>query len=320
MLSKEVKISYPELTHLANGVLNTFFQRRDLYARQLDDGRYVCIQRPLTINHILAHLRGDLTLGTYILDQRSQARFVIFDADDDAQFLSLTAMYNNLASEDIPAYLEASRRGGHLWLFLPYALPGKIARKFSAGLAKKFDLCGMEIFPKQDCLKDGPGSLIRLPFGIHRRTGQRYGFLSPMLGSLPLSLSDQVQWLCSPKVIPEPVIDLYCSIETNPILHKTAPKTIAGEGPTLSARIKNSISVYDFVGQYVQLTANGRGLCPFHEDRVHSFAVNATENYWHCFAGCGGGSIIDFWMKMQKCDFTTAVRELAHLLLSSSNS
>jgi hypothetical protein len=315
MLPKEVEISYSELPRLAEGVMNTFIQRRDLYARQLDDGRYVCVQKPLTINHILAHLRGDLTLGAYILDPSSQARFVVFDADEDAQFQGLISAATHLEQAGSPAYLEASRRGGHLWLFLPCPVSGQIARDFGAGFAKKFGLDRMEMFPKQAHLKDGPGSLIRLPFGIHRRTGQRYGFVSPSLVPLAPTLADQIDLLSSPNQIPDRMIDQYRSIkpeapEVKPVLisHNT-------EGTVLSERIKNCISAYDFISKYVHLTENGRGLCPFHEDKVHSFAVNANRNYWHCFAGCGGGSIIDFWMKWRNCDFSTAVRELARLLL-----
>ena len=34
----------------------------------------------------------------------------------------------------------------------------------------------------------------------------------------------------------------------------------------------------------------GCGLIDLHP----SFGVNTEGNYWHCFAGCGGGSVIDF--------------------------
>jgi DNA primase len=43
--------------------------------------------------------------------------------------------------------------------------------------------------------------------------------------------------------------------------------------------------------------------------------VNDKGNYWNCFSGCGGGSVIDWWMKRQNCDFTTAVTELAQMVL-----
>ncbi len=82
---------------------------------------------------------------------------------------------------------------------------------------------------------------------------------------------------------------------------------------TLSQRIKQSITVLKFVSQYVDLKPNGSGAigkCPFHDDQRPSFSVNDKENYWHCFAGCGGGSIIDFWMKWRGISFVEAIHEL----------
>jgi DNA primase len=87
---------------------------------------------------------------------------------------------------------------------------------------------------------------------------------------------------------------------------------------TLSERIKTSVTVLEFVSQYVDLKPTGSGAlgrCPFHDDHRPSFGVNDRENYWHCFAGCGGGSIIDFWMKRRGCDFIEAVTELARIIL-----
>jgi DNA primase len=57
------------------------------------------------------------------------------------------------------------------------------------------------------------------------------------------------------------------------------------------------------------------GLCPFHDDRYPSFGVNKEGSLWHCFAGCGGGSVIDFYMRLRGCDFTEAVTELAEMVL-----
>lgn len=87
----------------------------------------------------------------------------------------------------------------------------------------------------------------------------------------------------------------------------------------LSKRIKRSISVADFVGRYVELDSRGRGLCPFHDDNHHSFQVHQGKNFWHCYSGCGGGSLIDFWMKWrekqrQDNSFTATIRELAQIL------
>ena len=82
--------------------------------------------------------------------------------------------------------------------------------------------------------------------------------------------------------------------------------------------IKARVTVLEFVSQYVDLkptASGGLGLCPFHDDHHPSFGVNDAGNFWHCFAGCGGGSVVDFWMKWRACGFTTAVKELALMVL-----
>ena len=78
----------------------------------------------------------------------------------------------------------------------------------------------------------------------------------------------------------------------------------------------------EFVSRYVDLkpTASGAvGLCPFHDDHHPSFTVNTEENYWVCFACGTGGSVVDFYMRWHDCDFTTAIRELAKMLLQAGS-
>jgi DNA primase len=78
------------------------------------------------------------------------------------------------------------------------------------------------------------------------------------------------------------------------------------------------VTVLEFVSQYVDLKPMARGaigLCPFHDDHRPSFGVNEAGNYWNCWVGCGGGSVIYFWMRWRECDFTPAVRELAEMVL-----
>lgn len=315
-MTREFFVNSPDLGPLATNLASTFFQRRDLYAKQLDDGSYICIRKPLEISHLVAHLNGEITLGTYVLDPSSQARFIMFDADDGSQFEQLVHLSRNLTKKAVLSYLEESRRGGHLWLFFSKPIPGKDARRFAKKLIENRPLQGIEIFPKQDKLITGPGSLVRLPFGVHRKTGQRYGFITPERQPLAGSLQDQYQLLSAPQTVPEGFIR---SKLTNSSSSNKKPLPGGVEQPTmpLSEKIKTSIGVYDFISQYIELSPAGRGLCPFHVDQHASFSVNVEKNYWHCFAGCGGGSIIDFWMKKQDCDFTQAVHELADILVDA---
>ena len=50
------------------------------------------------------------------------------------------------------------------------------------------------------------------------------------------------------------------------------------------------------------------GKCPFHADRSPSLAINTEKNVWICWAGCGGGSPVDFIMRLQGLDFQSACR------------
>jgi len=62
-----------------------------------------------------------------------------------------------------------------------------------------------------------------------------------------------------------------------------------------------------------QLKRTGKtlmGKCPFHEEDTPSFAIYPNTNTWNCFAGCGGGDAISFYMKLKDCDFQTALEEL----------
>ena len=313
-MHKEIHLPENELETLATGLANVFIQRRDLYPRQMDDGSYLCIRKPLKDWHITRHLSGEITLGTYVLDENSKARFVVFDADDEGEMDRLVSMARILQIHNVPGYLESSRRGGHFWLFLSKPVSGKQAQLFGKGLQKTFGLQGIELFPKQAQLKTGPGSLIRMPFGVHRKTGKRYGFITTDGQPLAPTLPEQIQLLSQPQVIPEAAFRAYQDLGI-PKPQKPVFQPVEAPEGTPSDRIKASITVHDFVGQYVELAPTGRGRCPFHDDQNASFSVNAEGNYWHCFAGCGGGSIIDFWMKYKNCEFTPAVRELAGMLL-----
>jgi len=147
--------------------------------------------------------------------------------------------------------------------------------------------------------------------------GGRYGFYAADGAPLAESIREQICALKTPETVPEAAFEAYRAfVPPQPVAAITEPpEELAG---TLSERIKASVTVLEFVSQYVDMkpTASGAvGLCPFHDDHHPSFGVNEEGNYWHCFAGCGGGSVIDFWMKWRKCDFTTAVRELAEMVL-----
>jgi hypothetical protein len=203
--------------------------------------------------------------------------------------------------------LEPSRRGGHLWLFTP-EIDGFTARRFAQGLAQEYNLDGVEVFPKQDRLTTGPGSLVRLPLGIHRLTNTRYHFITPAGDPLAPTIREQIAILADPPRVPADFLTRM--VEQGPAVRERIPRptrdltTTSSPLPPealLSERIKAAISVRDYVSRYVELDGRGRGHCPFHYPDEHkSFQINEERGFWHCYAGCGGGSIIDFVMKLRE--------------------
>lgn len=287
-----------ELYITAEGLAKTFVNRQDCFAIQSDNGQYYSVKDELTVSRIMRHLKGELTLGVYLLGLDAKAKFTVIDADDDEGFEKLINVQKTLP---LPSYMESSRRGGHLWFFFEEPVEGKTAKNFGLEIAKTF-VIEAEVFPKQSD-SEGPGSCIRLPFGIHKKSGERYPFVG--LGTW----KTQLDALTNPKRNP---IDEVMKYQYQEPERKRIDPVIGDVGALpLWEKVKRQITVEELVSQYVDLNNKGVGKCPFHDDINPSFSVNVKENYWHCFSGCGGGSVIDFWMKLNDLDFKEALTDLA---------
>jgi hypothetical protein len=315
------KVEIPE--PLLAAFATTFIVRTDCYPFQNPDGSYVTVKRPLHPSVLKGHLQGHITLGAYLLDEHSVGTKLVFDADREDDWQRLLEMADKLDGKGIPSYQERSRRGGHVWVFTP-PLTAHDLRRFGNHLLKKHKLTEVELYPKQDQLVTGPGSLVRLPFGIHRLTNIRYAFQNPDGSPLAPTIREQIALLAIPKRVPTFLVEDI--LKRTPETTLPSPsKPFAGKpnriiGGTPSERIRNRMSVLDFVSQYVELDVSGRGKCPFHDDQVKSFQVSTQNNFWNCYAGCGGGSIIDFWMRWRKVQgqsdtFTDTISDLAKMLL-----
>lgn len=342
MQSKETLSSLELDPTLIRAFAETFIPRWDWYALQIKDGTYIQKRESLTLSMVTNHLtqarRGytPFTLGAYALDSQNVARWVCFDADAQPQWEHLLMLSRNLLERGVASYLEPSRRGGHLWLFTP-PLAGRDIRLFAQRLLEREQITVsagsrplIEIYPKQDVLSEGAGSFVRLPLGVHMKTMQAYHFIDPDGNPLAPTVREQVALLGQPDRVPQEFISRFLKRSTTEMVQVFPPplenipefkKYTPKRHEPLSEAIKNAISVYDFVSRYVPLNDQGRGLCPFHDDQKKSFGVNRERNYWHCYAGCGGGSVIDFWMKWrgkhgQDGGFTITVKELRELLLS----
>lgn len=311
--------------------------KRSAYAIQRPDGRYYSVHRPLTPSVVKAHLEGRLTLGIYLLDEQDHCRCVVIDADQPDGLLRLATLQQTLAQEGIHSSLEQSRRGGHLWMWLAQPTPAGQVRAWLRPLCP-----GLEIYPRQDAAPGGYGSLIRLPFGVHRRSGQRYDFvvIDPS-GLRPVAegVHEQLMWWLAQPSIHPPALTAVTFPRQRPgdwqrddqqpghstgaapaqsySLPSVRPSLVNIASPVLAWCLARN--PYEVIGRYVALDGRGVGRCPFGShhragvDRHPSFKVfwhTPAGNCWYCYTWGHGGSLFDFFRFLWRVDPRTAYDRL----------
>lgn len=288
--------------------LHTFVGRRNAFAVQRADGGYWRVKHPLTHRDIVNHLTGTQTLGSYVMNEHGLCSYAVVDADSENGLHDLVKLQRELASQRIPSYLEQSRRGGHLWVFLATPVHASVVRAWLLPNCPQ----GMEFYPKQE-EGHGYGSLIRLPFGVHRKSAKRYPFVAwsgfdfvPVASSLRESLT----WLATLERVSVPPLDMFPNTHTRPPTDdkKTSFSKNAQPFTTPSfTSIREWCAQQDamtFISHYVSLNAQGVGCCPFGwhhsggRDTHASFKVytpGVAGGYcWYCHVWHKGGSIFDF--------------------------
>lgn len=160
-----------------------FFQRMDDFPIQLEDGSYIRAGRPLTDNDIIEHLLGNITIGAYNLDTQNMCRWICWDFDGEHHEEEARELYEYLISK--PPYRNACAledtggRGSHVWLFFT-PMEAEIAYMLGRKILAKVETEKCEVFPKQMSIPpDGYGNLVKVPLGIHRKTGRRSQLVMP---------------------------------------------------------------------------------------------------------------------------------------------
>lgn len=277
--------------------------RRDTFAVQLDGGTYARVQRALTLADLADHLAGRHTLGTYLLDQGGRCAFAVLDADQENGLFLLDQARRDLPG--VPVYLEQSRRGGHAWIWFDQPAPASDVRAWLAPLAARYSF---ELYPKQEAGR-GVGSLIRLPLGVHKRSGRRYSFLGDDLRPVGRRVSDVLAWLPGVERARVPALPAPAASDQAARIVRPAP-SVAPSFARPGARYKSirewnaAQDAYAVIARYVDLDSHGQGRCPFGEhhagcsDGHASFQVyephQAGGYCWFCHVAGSGGSLFDF--------------------------
>jgi len=168
------RLAYTLQSHKPNG------NGKHYYYRQRNDRR-------LSPETVREHLNGQITIGLYALNPRTQrSKWVAIDADYENALEDLLKLQWELRQDGVEAALEKSRRGAHLWIFADKPLLARHCRIYIYNLALRLKVPvkggsglaeGIEVFPRQDQLgPDEFGNAIRGPLGVHRATVRRYWF------------------------------------------------------------------------------------------------------------------------------------------------
>jgi hypothetical protein len=267
-------------------------------------------QPALTLETIIQHLKGYLTLGLYAINPETQkAKWAAVDADYTGSILHLLQLQLEFSKDGVTAALEASRRGGHLWMFGQEPLPARAWRLLILNAAKKLQipvkggiapnsapasafvvtksgrlLDGIEVFPKQDNLDEGQfGNGLRGPLGVHRANGRRYWF-----GAAQKTVSAQLKYLHElPKISVTEIRQLTedLSIPEDFLPPPRVPM------PVVSSH-GNGFRILEHVKVAFRMSGNYWGRCPScaeagRDKTGDNLAIQIKDpRFYKCWAGC----------------------------------
>ncbi|MCD6363638.1 MAG: hypothetical protein J7M13_06535, partial [Synergistetes bacterium] len=226
-LPADENLLVPSEVHLAK-FLSLFRGREGIHARQWVTPRgevgFTPVREPLTLNLVRNHILGNYTLGVYQLREDNTVCFLAFDLDvskgelssylahesarrrlNEILLSSAGKIYSKLEETGLKPYLEHSGfKGYHVWVLFKKPISARRVREFGLALLESIKPFPgeilVELFPKQAFVKSGGlGNLIKLPLGIHRRTGSRSLFVD--LDGSPYE--DQLSFLMDMEAVSE---------------------------------------------------------------------------------------------------------------------
>ena len=186
-----------------------FVGREDTCAEESMAQRRIVEQKnePLTEDVVREHLSGARTICTYVQRPNSTAKYLVIDLDvskkiflkysmESPEFAQYMKQCYQVTAETLKVldrlglkgYAEYSGcRGYHIWVFFTEWIPVRYIHALSRILTEQIkevenEEISVEYFPDERKLRAGnAGQRIRLPLGIHSRSGQRSCFLDEHL-------------------------------------------------------------------------------------------------------------------------------------------
>lgn len=192
---------------IARKMLQTFAGREDIFSsetlgyggKRMSELETV----PLSEQKVMEHLRGDVTVGTYIQRPNSTVKYLVTDVDVSKKvmlqiqrdseifkshleraWLCAEEIRKIFKSMGIHSYIEYSGcRGYHVWTFFTEWIPVRYVNMLTDVIENRLaaDACDevcVEFFPNKTRVKaEKFGQVIKVPYGCHTRTGERSYFM-----------------------------------------------------------------------------------------------------------------------------------------------
>ena len=250
----------------------------------------------LTAETIRQHLAGEITIGLYAINPKTQrSKWVAIDADYRTALEDLLKLEVELSRDEVEAALEKSRRGAHLWVFFGEPVVAREARAYVLNLAARLKLAvkgsglpeGIEVFPRQDAVREGEfGNAMRAPLGVHRGAGKRYWFYHA-----DYTLEAQFRYLQGIRRVNEGELKRF-------IAGKTAPPQASAPSPpgrwprTHSNSDQPEFRILDYVQPKRRVGRNYIAQCPAcaqhgHDTSGDNLGISVEEPLkYKCWAGC----------------------------------
>ena len=254
----------------------------------------------LSLETLRRHLAGELTLGLYSINPKTQrSKWVAIDADYKNAIEHLLKLQYELTLDGVEPALEKSNRGGHLWIFFEKPALARDCRVYIYHTALRLGLPikgaglpeGIEIFPRQDEIgPDEFGNALRAPLGIHRGAKESRGWRFWFYNA-DYTLADQLAYLQRLRKVTEAELGRFVAGKEIPaefVQHSKRP-----EAPKrYHTSVPSEFRILDYVQVRRQVGRNWIARCPScaHAGRDRSgdnlaIAVEEPRKYI-CWAGC----------------------------------
>ena len=244
---------------------------------------------PLTPSVVIEAFLAGSPLTFYFLPHDEMTHVAGIDFDTDDGFEQAIRVGRGMWDDDVPAYVEASRRGAHLWITLDERVHALIAR---AALRAHLQAAGLPLSDPKIELRpgerinraDGIGLSLRAPMLPHPLTGEARILLDPRtekpLGHSLAEVMQAVQRAAGAQIVA--AAERYRPPESP--VSPQARMCDRGEGRI--ADFNSTIGVTQILRDAGARWARpgGHGRCPYHADRNPSMSVGWDDRRAWCWS------------------------------------